>query len=47
MYVKGVKTRVNEIEKTMGVKEEDLEYPTLPSGEKISLNYEKTVSKIV
>lgn len=32
MYVEGVRDRIEEIKEKVGVKESDLEYPTLPSG---------------
>ena len=32
MYVEGVRDRIEEIKEKVGVKESDLEYPTLPEG---------------
>lgn len=32
MYVEGVRDRIEEIKEKVGVKESDLEYPTLPPG---------------
>lgn len=32
MYVEGVRDRIEEIKIKVGVKESDLEYPTLPDG---------------